>query len=963
MIKIYSKTGIERLILSPTDSSTQSEALQGGDYISLQATHQECVSLEVNDYADFCGRRYWVAERYTPREKSSREWSYSLQLLSLGSLIGRYLVRKLTDGENEPVFSLTAPASEHVALIVACLNEGMATADWKVGSVDATDNITLDYNGTYCDSALESLAKKAGSEWWIEGTTVNLCRCEHGEPVELGYRSGLRSLEQDTASNVKFFTRLFPSGSSRNINRETYGAARLQLPGRQKYIEQDTAEFGVIDHYESAAFADIYPRRIGRVGSVRAETRKGASGEDFTVYYFTDPGLDFDPNDYEIPNLVKRISFQEGSELAGQGNEDNGTYYFEVNFNSSTREFEIITIWPGEGDTRLPGGLLIPHEGDSYILWNIQMPESYITAAEVEYEAAVCDFMASGRKNVSVYKARTDSVEMKSRGELLTVGRRICLKSPEYFPGTGERLSRLTRVSRRLNNPWEMDIEISDVLSRSTLAVINDNISEAVADVRRASGALPDIIRTGDRTQWTDNNLLSALRSGAEFLSKKKDDTAASLITFLKGLVSRELSRFKGGAEFGEFVSGMMTGFGGAIDSKGNAEVESLIVRSTMQVMELIINRIGAQEGDTLFSESDTIETLTDNGDGTWLLKLKSKYDGYFTAMTAGMVIKGVINDLASGGTDYYTSWMRVNSVNASANTIEVSIYPDSEVPAGRNFPPCELMKLVRWGHQTDTKKQSIFYISSTEGRIVKLHRVDRPIIDFSNFEFSIGTFPEKISELLPIALGDSGIFVDTLVTRRILQLDSQDNPLPTIRDRGPYDPAGKYYSGDTVRPETNDWEISDVWYLGCRWRCKVTGTTRAPGWNVTDWTHIEGNSEFRVEFEECPAGGRIWLDPDNIRGSLTIIARVGNENVTADIPDSDIEWTRYTEDADGNPQVASDNIWALGHASVGRQLTITAADFSGDPLLLSRAEFRARVTLRDGMNQPAAQEEIKAVF
>lgn len=306
---------------------------------------------------------------------------------------------------------------------------------------------------------------------------------------------------------------------------------------------------------------------------------------------------------------------------------------------------------------------------------------------------------------------------------------------------------------------------------------------------------------------------------------------------------------------------------------------------------------------------------------------------------------------------------MRVNSVNPSANTIEVSIYPDSEVPAGRNFPPCELMRIVRWGHQTDTKKQSIFYISSTEGRIVKLHRVDRPIIDFSNFEFSIGTFPEKISELLPIALGDSGIFVDTLVTRRIFQLDSQDNPLPTIRDRGPYDPAEKYYSGDTLRPETNDWEISDVWNLGCRWRCKVTGTTRAPGWNVTDWTFVEGNSEFRVEFEECPTGGRIWLDPDNIRGSLTIIARVGNENVTADILDSDIEWTRYTEDADGTPQIASDNIWALGHASVGKQLSITAADFSGDPLLLSRAEFRARVTLRDGMNQAAAQEEIRAVF
>ena len=71
-----------------------------------------------------------------------------------------------------------------------------------------------------------------------------------------------------------------------------------------------------------------------------------------------------------------------------------------------------------------------------------------------------------------------------------------------------------------------------------------------------------------------------------EFLSKKKDDTAEGLITFLKGLVSRELSRFKGGAEFGEFVSGMMTGFGGAIDSKGNAEFESARIRSALWVVK-----------------------------------------------------------------------------------------------------------------------------------------------------------------------------------------------------------------------------------------------------------------------------------------------------------------------------------------------------------------------------------------
>ncbi len=448
--------------------------------------------------------------------------------------------------------------------------------------------------------------------------------------------------------------------------------------------------------------------------------------------------------------------------------------------------------------------------------------------------------------------------------------------------------------------------------------------------------------------------IVDALRQRGEYLSRVNDDTAEGLITFLNGLVSRELSRFKGGAEFGEFVSGMMTGFGGAIDSKGNAEFESARIRSALWVLELVMNRQEAIEGDTVYSESDTIETATDNGDGTWLLKLKSKYDGYFTAMTAGMVIRGIVNNLTSGGTEYYTSWMRVNSVNASANTIEVSIYPDSEVPAGRNFPPCDLMRIVRWGHQTDEKKQSIFYISSTDGRIVKLRRVDRPIIDFSNFEFSIGTFPEKISELLPIALGDSGIYVDTLVTGRTFQLDSQGRPLPTIRDRGPYDPAEKYYSGDIVRPETNDWEQSDVWYLGCRWRCMATRTARAPAWNVTDWAFIEGNPEFRVELLGAPTAIR----PRNFKFTLRVKATLYNADVTADILDSDIEWTRYTEDSDGNQRVSSDNAWAMKRAAAAKEITLTQDDLDiTSGVVPPVARFIVSVRLRDG------KEPVSAVF
>ena len=138
--------------------------------------------------------------------------------------------------------------------------------DWKTGTVEGTELITIDYEGMYCDEALKAIAEKAGGkvEWWVEGQTVNVCRCEHGEEITLGYGKGLTSLERDTSNTAKFYTRLFPVGSTRNIDAEKYGSPRLMLPGGRKYIEQGVEEYGIYDHYEQDAFSGIFP-----VGSVR----------------------------------------------------------------------------------------------------------------------------------------------------------------------------------------------------------------------------------------------------------------------------------------------------------------------------------------------------------------------------------------------------------------------------------------------------------------------------------------------------------------------------------------------------------------------------------------------------------------------------------------------------------------------------------------------------------------------
>lgn len=631
-LKIYSSDGRLKLTVEPRDNSTQAEEIQAGNVLNVSFILPERVSLGVNDYADFMRRRYWLTEKYRPVQKSTVEWEYSLKLYGLENLISRFLVLNTTDGGNEPVFTLTAPPREHVALIVKSINAGFGTNDWKVGTVEAGDNIVVDYHGKYCDEGLKAVADAAGTEYWIEGTTVNLCRCEHGERVTLGYRNGLTKIQPDVADNAKVYTRLFPTGSSKNIDPAKYGHSRLQLPGGAQYVDVNTDKYGIIHHYEENAFAGIFPRYTGTVSSVRSEERTNDDGDKFTVYYFIDNNLPFDPNNYDLGTLVKRVTFQEGSELAGLGNDDNGTHYFEINFDSDTREFEIITQFTDSG--QLPGGVLVPKPGDRYIPWNMRMPDEYYALAEAEYLDAVHEYNRRHCVDVSCFKAPTDYIEIERRKLELHVGQRVRLESPDYFPETGYKDSRITKITRKVNLPSQMDLEISDALSTGALDKIKGNIDEVKAYVQLSRGNLPDIVKTGDGTPLTDNNLMSALRTIKEIakraLSRLHDDEAAGLIKFLAGL------------EVGTYKEGLS---GAKVDADGNAVFGELLTRLKATLAQLQVN--GASEFRGQLSSEDFISGFI-GGKGWAIFKREvlnalgvpeTKYTGEFD----DIVIRGTL--------------------------------------------------------------------------------------------------------------------------------------------------------------------------------------------------------------------------------------------------------------------------------------------------------------------------------
>lgn len=711
-LKVYNRKGVLKLTVSPSENSTRQKRLMGDHILSLSFTAFECVPLEVYDYVDFEGVRFWITEEYAPKQTSTVEWEYDCKFYGIESLMRQALVLKIVDGENDPIFSLTAPAREHMALIVANINRQMGTTDWKVGEVLSTENLTLDYEGTYCDEALSMLAEAAKTEFWTDGMTVNLCRCEYGDEAVLGYDNGLVSLERESADNVKFFTRLFPIGSTRNIDPDEYGYSRLQLPGRRSYVEQNTQQ-GIVEHYERDAFSGIYPRRIGTLSGVRSEQHTDEDGEPFTIYYVKDTSLTFDPNSYEIGGLVKQMTFQSG-ELNGRD--------FEVNYDTKTREFEIITQWPYDDDTQLPGGLLIPKVGDEYILWNIRMPKEYYTLAEQEFAEAVDEYLLEHDQDRYVYKGRTDYVEVARRRLALDVGRRVRLESDEYFPGTGYRTSRITSISQNVQYPSEMDIEVSDVLGKGVLEKIDEELGEVRHYAKTASAGLPDIVRSWENTPASDFNLFSAKRSRKEFLNKRENDTAQGLITFEQGL---RLGGFRSGATGGEidaagnaellsvvvrsllrspsFVDGLL-GSGWQLemdaDSISHLAVDRLTVRQTMRVLELLVEKVRSVGGELVVSAADGKVSGVD---------MDAAGQHYLLTFEMGcpFVAGDLVRCKVEGGAASKSYWVEIASVEGGVARVAASEFGDALPAVGDE---CVLM-----GSTSDPQRQGLILISATD--------------------------------------------------------------------------------------------------------------------------------------------------------------------------------------------------------------------------------------------------------
>lgn len=603
-LNIYSKDGSLKLTVSPSDSSTVTEEV-GGEYsVSLSFDTFEFRPIEVNDYIEVDGIRYKARSTYRPKMKNRQSYSYSLRFYAPIHDAQQALMKTETDGGLISEFSLWGGPREHLQKWVDNMNRLAGSELWTIGSVITGENKNIDYRNVNCwDAAFGSngIASTYETEMWADGYVINLCKCERGERVTLGYGAGLTSLTpEDNSDKVRFFTRLFPLGSTRNINVSTYGSSRLQLPSRATFVDHNTDRYGVFEDSEEDAFAGIFPQYIGTVTAVRSESKTDENGKKFTVYYIKDSGMTWEPQ--ALPEQTFMLSFQTG-DLQGYGDDTNKS--FQAEWHKDTKEWEIINIWLDE-NTQIPGGNIVPIVGNQYFPWNMIMPQEYITEAEKRYEAAVNDFVANYSGEPVAYSGSTDYIHCAKQAVSLRIGQNVRLESDLYFED-GYQNTRITKVVRKLCRLTDATVTFAEQIGTGWKKSVDNQLSSLHYELQRqAEQAGIDVIKTTDTKTPSDNNVFSALRSLATFLRKDKADSTNHLLTLLAGAVFGA-NKAEITAEGVAQVVSLLVGSKAEITAEGKAILQNLLVKVQAEINKLLVTG-GAEVQNGLLADLITVQ-------------------------------------------------------------------------------------------------------------------------------------------------------------------------------------------------------------------------------------------------------------------------------------------------------------------------------------------------------------------
>lgn len=845
---IYSPTGTEILDAPVTKEAIIKYVLMGDCYIELPFNLLEPTTFARGSYITYKGRKFEIMSTVRPEfDNKTGGYKYTLKFEAQQNHMKRFVCFWLGGDNPEAVFHNTTDLESFAALIVANMNKQLGGENWQVGTI-TVDNPKatklVSFNGDKCWDILNTIAETFETEWWTEenGDLISLCfgKLDFGSPEEFRQGNVVKNIPAKKGDDSSYGTRFYVFGSTRNLTSD-YGQApqggetnhvseiRLRLPDGQRYIDAIPGLSGSDIVEQVVFFDDIYPKNTETVTSIETVDREIIEGQTDKAYVMYCKDTPFRPSDM-IKGETLGATFTSGS-LMGRD------FELSINYKPETwkpedgfdKKFEIIAQVESSGESQLiiPNESLHPEPGDTFVITGVKLPKERIEEAEKELLKAGESYAAKHSSDTDVYDCETNPVYCQENKKNYDAGQAVRLVDPRF--GESGRLSRIQGYEKKLYNEYIATYTVGDNTAYSRIGNIESEVKANLYAQRigvTESGASIYLITRYDSTAAADYNAYSAKRALWEFANKQFPDTFKGKMTF------------DDGAQFGGFASGM-TGFGGIIDKKGNAEMQSLKLRGFLEVPELRYNRVEISMGDTWYAPSAGIIESVDTTAQTITLKLE---EGEIGSPRVGDICMGIFHNLntsENATADYddgrgnrrfagfATCYFRITEEldTATYKTFKYQLRPVSGAYPTQ-YHPAASMTFVGYGSFSNEDRQTSRYETRT---------YQRYLTGVSDWEFTASNIAAQYGDLSNLSIfgiemrGYSAYLNNIYMSGVIQQFTPGGEEVPTIIDRGVWSATETYNRND------------DVYWNNGHWRCLVDGTKTEPGKDAEEWVYLGG--------------------------------------------------------------------------------------------------------------------------
>lgn len=673
------------LDVQESDSSYRYRSLMSKPQLVLKFSLSEFVEIPVGAWCEYQGVKYKLGSPENIKKNGTRNIEYTLTLGTLEDNMSLYKMRNPVDKRLK--WSMCAKPHELVEAIVWNLNQRDGAGVWKVGEcLDAAEQ-TVEFNHTYVDAALQDVANKFETEWEINDYTISLHKVEYfkDDPLPLAYGKGNGfepGVGRTTQSDELPIKRLYVQGGDRNIDRSKYGSAELLLPKSQTLvyegrIYQSDAEGYSIERIDKVSDAvkedsldcsEIYPSRVGTVSAVECID----AGKNFYDIIDNSIPAELNFNDYVIEGETATIIFQKGM-LAGDDKQ------FEFKYNHSERRFELV---PQEIDgVTMPNETFSPAVGDTYAIFGIMLPDSYICNNTDKTGASWDMFREAARKlyeNEDQKFTFTGTLQgLWAKKNWLRVGGRLkvggyVLFTDEQFAPDGIPI-RITGIKEFLTSPYAPVLEISNSVS-------GKSVSSQLREIGQNEVATDNSIRNA--VSYTKRRFRDVKETMAMLEDSMLDNFTNSInpltVQTMMMLIGDESLQFR-------FVASKtdLTAVGDGITYDNTAK-QLHIPHGFIQHMTLGIDTISSSHADSEYKVWEMNEYLSpylDNG--------AKKYYLYAKVSRTDTTVKGdfLLSDRAIKMTDvagYYHLLVGILNSEYDGERSYVSLYGFSEILPGR---------------------------------------------------------------------------------------------------------------------------------------------------------------------------------------------------------------------------------------------------------------------------------------